>query len=73
MHETAIEEVVGRCVGIGFVEAPAWFALFAFWVRAHDGYWENGGQLLKVTDEVYTVSERAEEAFSRLVGGVEAF
>ena len=39
MHELAVEEVVGGCVGVAGIEAPAGFA---FGVRAYDGDGEVG-------------------------------
>jgi hypothetical protein len=69
VHELAVEEMVGRGVGVGRIEAPAWFA---FGVGAYDGEGEVGLQLVYVTDEVYAVGERAEEAWvGWLVMGME--
>tara|TARA_R110002003_G_scaffold104_21_gene8350 strand:+ start:9242 stop:9385 length:144 start_codon:yes stop_codon:yes gene_type:complete len=47
VHEAAVEEVVGRCIGIGFVKAPTGFA---FRVWADDGDREDGGEVLEVAN-----------------------
>jgi len=47
VHELAVEEVVGRCVGVAGVEAPAGFTL---WVGANDGDGEVGLEVVEVTD-----------------------
>ena len=59
MHEAAVEEVVGRGIGVGFVEAPPWLA---FRVWAYDGDGEDGCEVFEVTDEVGAMCEGAEKA-----------
>jgi hypothetical protein len=55
----AVEKVVGCCVGVGDIETPAWFTLG---VRAHNRYREVRLKVLKVSDQVWTMSEGAKEA-----------
>jgi len=47
VHELAVEEVVGGCVGVAGVEAPARFAL---WIGADDGDGEVGLEVVEVSD-----------------------
>jgi hypothetical protein len=58
VHEAAIEEVVGRRIGVGFVEAPT---RLTFRIRAYDGEWQGRSQMLQFTDEVRAMGEGAEE------------
>jgi hypothetical protein len=60
VHETAGEEVVAGCVGVGFVEAPAGLT---FGVGADDGDGEDSFQVLDVADEVGAVGKGAEETW----------
>lgn len=68
VHETAVEEMVGCSVEIGFVEAPAGLA---FGIGLYYGDGEDVLKLLDMADEVYAVGEGAEEASWMLVDGFE--
>ena len=59
VHELAVEEVVGGCIRVSSIETPAWFT---FRIRAHNRNREVGLEVLEMSDQVWTVGKRTEEA-----------
>jgi hypothetical protein len=47
VHELAVEEVVGCCVGVAGVETPSWFA---FGVGTYDGDGEVELEVFEMSD-----------------------